>query len=370
MAKILFAEARFLCYLKAARDGLQGNLAQMRKDFQCEEPVRDRRLYLHQILQTMKIFDPDSVTIVRKKGDEFIDETINTAPMLGANGKDAGKVRENVIRRLQKDPSVILVLADKDGVCNVQSAPYRGFTFRVCIRENANPYAEVTILYEGHVAHFEEYNAEEKGDLDEDLALSGVAHYIVHILDSIEMEDFSFVDADCPGFVPVEDEEEDFCIYDAAHLLQEEGYEMETVHTVGFCNTPVLFVHENEVLLLGTRHFDGESLFVEMKRIFFGVDDVEVKRALDSVKGDYPQVDVTQLKDHSWSFRTSMEADTVKKNFISNLQKDISVLREMIEKVEGCQSVGADPWPSMGSQRHLFIYEVIDASIAFDNLPM
>ena len=72
----------------------------------------------------------------------------------------------------------------------------------------------------------------------------------------------------------------------------------------------------------------------------------------------------------SLTYLLNMNAFLTLLNFISNLQKDISVLREMIEKVEGCQSVGADPWPSMGSQRHLFIYEVIDASIAFDNLPM
>jgi len=37
----------------------------------------------------MIIFYPDSVTIVRKKGDEFTDETINTALSLPATGNSS-----------------------------------------------------------------------------------------------------------------------------------------------------------------------------------------------------------------------------------------------------------------------------------------
>ena len=320
----------------------------------------------------MKIFFPDCVTIVRKKGDEFFHEAINTCPVLSGTAATPGKLRDNVIRRLRKDPSVILVLEDKDGVCSEESVPYEGFIFKVDIKEDGAPYGVLDVLYDGNTAFHAEYGLPD--DVDDDLedgwALKRIVRDITDILTSIDMEDFSFVDNDCPGFAPADCEDEEFDIHDAERILKEEGFEVERVYTVGYLSNPLLMVHENEVVLLGSRHFDGESLFVEMKRIFFGVAEDDISRALDIVRSDYHDIDAKRLADGSWSFRTCMEVDTCKNNFIANLLKDIDRISELIGRVEDSQGVGPEPWSIMGDQKQLFIHEVIEASLLMSKLPM
>ena len=56
-----------------------------------------------------RLFFPDTVTIVRKKGDWYEKEEINTSPVLPGASAGRDRIRAGVITRLRKDPSVALL---------------------------------------------------------------------------------------------------------------------------------------------------------------------------------------------------------------------------------------------------------------------
>ena len=87
------------------------------------------------------IFTPDEVTIVRKKGDEYDFEQISTRKKLAGSNISATAARKNIIARLRKDPSVVLVLEDKDGHCE-ESVERDGFTLTVSHRLREDHYRQ------------------------------------------------------------------------------------------------------------------------------------------------------------------------------------------------------------------------------------
>ena len=103
---------------------------------------------------------------------------------------------------------------------------------------------------------------------------------IIDLLSCIDGGDYSFIDESSPIYAelnPGEEEDvDDLELYEANRILEDEGFEVEVINTNAHISGAMLFVHENEVLLLGTRHLDGCSFFVEMKRLFTGVMQEEV----------------------------------------------------------------------------------------------
>ena len=320
----------------------------------------------------MDLFYKDAVTVVRKKGDEYIREAINTAPVLSGASGDPESLRHSVIDRLRKDPAVILVLEEQGDGCYEDFRAPHGFSFLVAIQmEGDSAIGKLTARYKGAIALEYEY-ATDSDDEDYNL-VSDLTDDVIEILTCIDDGDYSFIDEASPVYAelnPDEEDAEDIELYEAKRIMEDEGFEVEVINTNAHISGAMLFVHENEVLLLGTRHLDGCSFFVEMKRLFSGVRQDEVASAVDSVRKDLPLVQMRQLADASWSFRIEMDMDTNRKNFTAKLLEDISQLREAVGKVEAIDGIGPEIWSIMQQQRHLFIYEVVDASVRIQDLPM
>ncbi len=320
----------------------------------------------------MDLFYKDAVTVVRKKGDEYIREEINTVSVLSGSSCDAEALRRNVIDRLRKDPSVILVLEEQGDGCNEILHAAHDFSFAVGIRkEGDKAIGKLTVRYKDAIAV--DYDYDIALDDEERSLVMDITDDLIDLLSCIDGGDYSFIDESCPAYAelnPDEEEEDDLDLYNAKRIMEGEGFEIEMVNTPDLISGAMLFVYENEVLLLGTRHLDGCTLFVEMKRFFTGVRQEVVAAAVDAVRKDCPFVRMRQLHDTSWSFRIEMDMDTNRKNFIDKLLDDISQLREAIGKVEAAEGIGTEIWSIMHQQRHLFIYEVVDAAVRIQNLPM
>ena len=312
------------------------------------------------------IFTPDEVTIVRKKGDIYLTQTINTFPLLSGGVTDPASVRRNVIDRLRKDPSVIFVLEDKGGRVDERVSLQDGFEMEVSLIDGVSPSATLTVLHRGETA-FEDEITQTPDESENCSVPDDLVESVIDILSCIDEKDYSFVSDSCTHFARVEPGE-DIDIYLAKRILDEEGFQTESVRTVGSCANPVLFVHENEVVLLGSRCFGGETLYLEMKRLFIGVLPEVVHEVVEKVRHESRPVEIIERDDCSWSFRLKMDDDTDADNFMEKILADIGVIREAVARVEGKEGIGEEMWSIMEDQRQLFIYEMIDSSVKLKKL--
>lgn len=312
----------------------------------------------------MNIFCPDCVTIVRKKGDSYIKEDITTSSILSGSNASPEKIRRNVIERLRGDMSVFLVLEGKNGACHEEARHPSGFVFIVEAHDGEKPSAKLRINYKDALAYEEEF-LQESDDVPD--VLDDLISTITDLLDSIEGEDYSFVDDSCPYFTHIAPEEP-VSLYEAGNLLEKEGYQTERISTVKYLPCPYLFVHENEVILLGSRRFDGETLFLEMKRLFQGINPKIVEQRLETVKKDFYGISVIHWEDGSWSFRMELDDEVSKSNFREKLLEGIAELRRMISTLEDQDGIGCEPWAITTEQRDLFIYETVDASLKYSKI--
>ena len=312
----------------------------------------------------MNIICPDCVTIVRKKGDSYIKEEITTSSILSGSNVSLERIRRNVIERLRSDKSVFLVLEGKDGECNEEAAHPSGFRFIVEAHDGDKPTAKLRINFKDSLAYEEDFVQENDDDPD---VLDTLTDTIIDLLESIEGEDFSFVEDSCPYFTQIEPEAP-VSLYEAGNLLEKEGFQTERISMVSYLPGPHLFVNENEVILLGSRHFDGKSLFLEMKRLFQGINHKIVEQRLETVKKDFYGINVIQWEDGSWSFRMELDDDVCKSNFREKLLEGIAEIRRMISPLEDQDGIGCEPWSITTEQRHLFIYETMDASLKYSKL--
>lgn len=146
---------------------------------------------------TMPVFNTDSITIVRKKWDFHVRQDIPTIPFLPDLGITCEEYRANVVKRLRRDPSVILVLEPHDGVCEERADLPGGYTLTIRIVEvpsdaqsfdkESKPVetACVALICEGEVVCREDYKAE-KSDYGGQKMLEDVIGYIAETLDLIE----------------------------------------------------------------------------------------------------------------------------------------------------------------------------------------
>ena len=318
----------------------------------------------------MKIFNPDSVAVIRRKGDEYVREDIMTEPVLTGSSLTPGANRMNVIARLRRDPSVFLVLEPKDGHCAEKACHPSGFCFHVKLDEGENPSASLRVTFKDTLAYEESFTPDARqGEEENACDLQGiVVDTVIDLLGCIDGEDYSFVNDNCPFFQRVEPGEP-INIHEAERLLAKEGFQTEVVSTVGWgAANPLLLVHENEVVLLGTRRFDGETLFLEMKRFFLGVDAKVVEEAVQRVQPTNHAVKPIHWEDGSWSFRAEMDDDVDKDNFIEKMLADLTELKAFVNRVEDQDGVGCEPWSITARQRHYFIYETMGASLKLSNL--
>ena len=310
-----------------------------------------------------KLFYPDSVTIVRKKGDIHTREDIMTCPVLPDVGLSPEANRSNVIARLRSDPSVVLLLEDRGGACEETVQLRDGMSLCVRAVQSVVPLASVTLSCEGNEIYREDFTAEDCEENGISL-LDKLVRQIIVILENVECGDYRFLPENVQHLVPVEPCEP-INYFDACNLLRNSGYQTESIHTVGYARDPVLFVHENDVVLFGSHRFAGAEYFLEMKRLFNGVNANEVRSAVEEL-GKNSVINVIEWEDGSWSFRTTMDDDLDSDNFLDRLESDLFDIREFISRVE--YRVGEEPWPITKEQRQLFIYEVVDTSLRLSRI--
>ena len=312
------------------------------------------------------IFSNDHVTVIRKREDQYFRETINTAPILLGASQNWAAIRSGVIARLRKDPSVIFVLEEKDGRVDERTCLQDGFEMVISLIDAESPLATLTVLHDGETAYEEEI-VQDPNEKECCTVLGDLIESAIDLLSFIEEKDFSFVPDSCTHFKRVEPGE-DIDIWSAKRILDKEGFQTECVHIVESLAYPVLFVHENEVVLIGSRRFGGETLFVEMKRIFVGVLHDVVRKVVEKVRDESRPVEIIERDDLSWSFRLEMDDDTDVDNFMEKLLACIATIKAAIALVEKEDGIGEEVWSIMENQRQLFIYESIDASVKLNNL--
>lgn len=317
-----------------------------------------------------KIFTPGYVTIIRKKDDDYTTAYVTTSRVLHGSETKEDKIREGVIARLRKDPSVVCVLENKAGYCE-ETFEHKGFIFTVTIREGrgcVQPSCGMQVHYNNELVFEDAY----EDRIDEDgfinrTALDELCFDIRRILDDIDMECFEdFVDEDSVNFQPIEPERDLEDMFEVTMLLKENNYEYERLHTIGHVSEPCLVVHENDLVMIAEKHFCG-GFFVEMKRILgtrenYNLEDI-LKRATEEL-----DVETFQYKDGSWAFRKTIFYELYESNFITKFEDAVADIREAIRKVENHAGAYAEDVDPFKTYRDLFTYEVIDQSLALSKL--
>ena len=298
------------------------------------------------------MFNKDFVTIVRRK-------------MLPNSDASDKKIRESIIARLRKDPSVIVVLEDDCIHCD-EHFVHKDFDFAITLVDDESPAGRMVITYAGEKAYDQTFPTDPEESLW-DSPMEELLGELTEILEAIDNENYYFVSKDCPAFEWNEPEEVIDSMYDIHKLLESNGYEVERMHTIGYICAPCLFVHENELLIFGEKHFH-DDFFVEMKRVFQGVSPELVRAAAEEAMKVHPEVCFHQHVDGSWGFRTSLSDNVRKSTLVPLLEEAVATLRDVVEIVEAYRGVGEDLLNGPQSYRALFTYEVIDASLKLSKL--
>ena len=148
-------------------------------------------------------------------------------------------------------------------------------------------------------------------------------------------------------------------------LLEKNNFQVEKLYTIDYAITPCLFVYENDVMLIGERHYSGQ-FFVEMKRFWTGVSARIIAKAIEDT--DTGTVSCFQYEDGSWGIRTAFYDNVFESNFEKLLNMAINEVRAVVEKIENKPGIGPEVFSVANAQRSLFIYEVIDASLKLSKL--
>lgn len=311
-----------------------------------------------------KIFNTDYVTIIRKNNGGYSQEDIVTRKLLPGSSTNDKKVRESVIARLRQDPSVMVVMEGKNERCE-ETFEHKGFTFTLNVQDGELPSGRMQISYAGECAYDQTFPKDpEKSFWDS--VLEEMLCELEEILGAIDEEFYYFVRKDCPAFEMREPEDEINDIFTLANMLEENHYEVARLFTVGSVDRPCLFVHENELVMLGKRHFYG-SFFVEMKRLYEYMDPEDLESAVREAKKSIYGIQCFRYEDGSWGFRTDLN-NLYKSTFVKELEDSISELRTFISKVESSEGVGKEHDTLSTDYRALFTYEAVEASLRMSKL--
>lgn len=306
------------------------------------------------------------VTVIRKTGDGYVHQDIITTATLPGSGIDAGQNRANTIARLRKDPSVVLVLDNQDGRCEEHSVLPDGFEMTVTLDVSGSASASLLVEYEGSRACAKEFFQEDQEDYN--TFRNAFLGEILWILSCIDRKDYCFVDEDCPYFEEAESETP-LTLYDVECILRGEGFQCERVKTMDWMSEPCLFFCENEIVLVGSYHFAGVLLFVEMKRIFVDRDAGTVSNAVAKFQSNY-DIEVVPWHDGTWSFRKMLDNEMDEDDFLKQLLSSVAELREFINKVESQDGLYQSTGFETDQIRQFFIYETIDTSLKISRLPI
>ncbi|MBQ3927404.1 MAG: hypothetical protein II710_02015, partial [Clostridia bacterium] len=179
----------------------------------------------------------------------YITEDITTVPVFPASWLTVEQNRKNTITRLRKDPSVIFVLEEHDGLCKESAVLEDGFEMTISIRPEGEPAASITVFYENNAVCKKTFALEAEENAHQ--FLQSFLGEVMCLLRAIDRRDYYYVDDDCPFF---EEDDPVFSpsLYDVCRMLDEAGYQCEEIQAVDLIHTPCLFVHENDIVLVGS----------------------------------------------------------------------------------------------------------------------
>jgi hypothetical protein len=310
------------------------------------------------------MYTDNSIIIIRRRGERIQREDITTANVLMDSGLSAEQNRKNTIERLRQDPTVIFILEPRDGRCEEKAVIRVGYELAVTITDGEKREATLAIRQGGETLYEAgyEWNPDE---IDYDY-LEDLTEDMIDFLTGLE-EDQEWLYS--RGYIKTRTDtpqKERLTLFDAEEAIQDAGYQSEHIDVpVGY--SPLLFVVENEVVLLGARHFGENDLFVEVKRLRWSDDKSEletVRRYCD----EYDGVELVEWEDGSLGFRSSLSTWTRKGEFMDEVLSRLGIIEDLLTKIEEREEYPGVTPRGITMWRQHFIYEAFDASLKLANV--
>ena len=308
-----------------------------------------------------------SVTIIRKRDNIYINEQISTEVILPGCGISDEENRLNTIDRLRKDPSVIFILDDEDGRREETATLRDGFQMTLTVDWEEDESASINVAHKGELVYANSYNLKDEDTVEE--SMESFLSDATWILGCIDRGACFFLDPEHPLY-PKEMAAEFFETSDFHWLLAENGFQTERVRVVGDAVSPLLLVYENTVAMVSSRHLSGSHLFIELKQFFNGCELADVERAIEQVRvriGKSPLI-ITHLQDGTWAFRMPLDPDVTKSSAQDHLVSRIEEINSVINTIKMELPCLSSDIYEMEKARQYFIYEAIDASLKLSQL--
>lgn len=313
------------------------------------------------------------VTVIRKRGCSYRPETINTDLVLQGSDITPAENRRGVIDRLREDPSVILILDGKKGECR-QVVTLRGGTeVSVIIIDGDHGSSTIRVHQDGKADYEQTWSVSDGRFQDEDAYEEFVLRQLCNVISIIQdsrlsyaPEDLGFLDHFNHQIGDLEDAGVPIELWDAWTALKAKGYQTETICRIGLGinAVPFLFVYENEVMMLGTRHFDRTAFFVERKLLYAcdGEQGSMLKEFLGKKQSD---IEWIEYADGSRGLRLFLGDCCSEEEFMLLFNTAVKELMAITEAANA-----EIPSLDMNGQRQMFLYEVIDAQVKYFHLPV
>lgn len=297
-----------------------------------------------------QLFSKDSVTIVRKKGDDY--EIVNVP---------VRQSREATIARLKKNPDVVFIMEDNGDTLVATTVLADDAEMKITIIDGDRPEGRVDITTVQH----------EDRSAGVYVAFHGAASEDYDDIFNRTMEHAMQMYENRKDFSPTRfsgGEDGEMAIVftmQAREILEDAGFPVEGFLAADVTFEPFTFEHNGELVLLGSDHFNGYNLFVEVKRLFIGATNAQKEEvAKKAMEGN--DIEAIHCADASWSFRKPLRIKDVD-HFTEELLETVDALLQAIVQV-GEEPEGDEPRNEI--LRQLFTWEVLDAVAKYNQLPM
>lgn len=292
--------------------------------------------------------ESDKVTIVRKKGDDYENAQVPVRVS-----------RKATIARLKKDPNVAFVMEETDDTLIATSFLADGAELKATIHDGDRPEGRVEITIVQHddssAGIYMEFHGAHSEDYDD--VFQSTMEFALHMYES--RANLS------PDSVCDEDGEKAIVFtMQAREILEDSGFQLESFLAADVDFKPFAFEHEGELILLGSEHFNGYNLFVEVKRLFMGATEAQ-KEDIAKKATEGNNIEAIRCADASWSFRKPL--------FITDVDRFTEELLETIDTLlQAIGQIGEELHEEPGKEvlRQLFTWEVLDAVVKYKQLPM
>lgn len=306
----------------------------------------------------IQLSHPDSVTIVRRKGDDLELAKIPTRKTLRGSKLSEKQAREITIAQLEMDPDVVLIIQGDEDHCFAKASLSDNVELTMTLNTGKNPEGRVEMTSakgeNGSAGAFFTVIGNED-EVDE--VIKNTMDCVRGLLKQYDQS----AQSNCRG---TEYLDRFMFIHEVREIMEDNGLQVEGVLAADVDFEPFMFVHEDDVLLLGSEHFKGYDLFVEAKRLFIGATKEQAQEAAHKAEKTNG-ISAIHCADGFWSFRKPLNI-TSKENCMDDLNAAIHELKKAIVQV-GTEPEGET---RLEVQRELLTWEVLDAVVKYKQLPM